>query len=118
MWHEFSLAHLSALNLSPQEMVQVAASCGYNYVGMRVLPVKANEPKYPIGQDRKMMQETRALLGDTGVGVLDIELARLTPEVDVRDFEMLLATGAELGARHVIAQTPDADRHRAAEHFG
>ena len=60
MWHEFSLAHLSALTLSPPEMVQVASSCGYDYVGLRVMPVTPNEAKYPLGQDRQMMQETLA----------------------------------------------------------
>lgn len=114
---EFSLAHLSALSLSPPEMVQVAASCGYDYVGLRVMPVTPNEPKYPIGQDAEMMQETLALLADTGVGVLDIELARLTPDVDVASLEAFLETGARLGAQHVIAQTPDPECHRAADNF-
>ena len=115
--HQFSLAHLSALSLSPPEMVQVAANCGYDYVGLRVMPVTANEPKYPLAEDREMMQETLTLLDDTGLGVLDIELARLTPDVDVSRFEVFLETGARLGAQHVIAQTPDPDRNRAADHF-
>ena len=117
MWHEFSLAHLSALTLSPQEMVEVAAHCGYSHVGLRLLPVTPTEPKYPIVQDRKMMQETRACIAQSGVSVLDIELARLSPDADVASFEPMLAAGAELGARHVIAQTPDPDRARAAAKF-
>jgi sugar phosphate isomerase/epimerase len=117
MWHEFSLAHLSALTLSPQEMVEVAAHCGYGYVGLRLLPVTATEPKYPLIQDRQMLRETRARIAQSGVGVLDIELAQLTPEVDVASFEPMLATGAELGARHLIAQTPDPERARAAAKF-
>jgi hypothetical protein len=117
MWHEFSLAHLSALTLSPQEMVEVAAHCGYGYVGLRLLPVTATEPKYPLIQDRQMLRETRARIAQSGVGVLDIELARLTPEVDVASFEPMLATGAELGARHLIAQqrsSPSSASWRAA----
>jgi len=117
MWHEFSLAHLSALTLSPQEMIEVAAHCGYGSVGLRLMPVTPNEPKYPIIQDRRMMQETRACIRQTGVGVLDIELARLTPDVDVASFKPMLEAGAELGARHIIAQIPDPNRQRAAERF-
>jgi sugar phosphate isomerase/epimerase len=117
MWHEFSLAHLSALTLAPQEMVEVAAHCGYSYVGLRLLPVTPTEPKYPLCEDRRMLRETRACIAHCGVGVLDIELARLAPETDVDSFEPMLATGAELGARHVIAQTPDPDRARATGRF-
>jgi sugar phosphate isomerase/epimerase len=117
MRHEFSLAHLSALSLSPPEMVDVAARTGYRYVGLRLIPVTPTEPRYPLAQDQDMMRETCASLADTGVDVLDIELARLTPDVDVFSFAPLLEAGAQLGARHVIAQAPDAERSRAIEHF-
>jgi sugar phosphate isomerase/epimerase len=117
MRHEFSLAHLSALSLSPPEMVDVAARVGYRYVGLRLAAVTANEPRYPLPVDDKMMSETQAAIADTGVGVLDIELARLAPETDVMSFVPVLEAGARLGARHVIAQTPDPERNRAIEHY-
>jgi sugar phosphate isomerase/epimerase len=117
MRYEFSLAHLSALSLSPPEMVDVAARVGYRYVGLRLTPVTANEPRYPLPYDEKMMRETQACLADTGVEVLDIELARLPPEVEVTSFAAMLEAGARLGAKHVIAQTPDPDRTRATERF-
>jgi sugar phosphate isomerase/epimerase len=117
MRHEFSLAHLSALSLSPPEMVDVAARVGYRYVGLRLTPVTANEPRYPLPFDEQMMKETQAALADTGVEVLDIELARLTPDADVSSFAPMLEAGAKLGARHVIAQTPDSVRARAIDHF-
>jgi sugar phosphate isomerase/epimerase len=117
IWQEFSLAHLSALTLSPPEMVEVAAHCGYSFVGLRLLAVTPTEARYPLAQDRKLMQETRSCMAASGIGVLDVELARLSPEVDVASLEPMLAAGAELGAKHVIAQTPDPDRVRAAEKF-
>jgi sugar phosphate isomerase/epimerase len=117
MRHEFSLAHLSALSLSPPEMVDVAARVGYRYVGLRMTPVTANEPRYPLPYDDQMMRETQACLADTGVAVLDVELARLAPDVDVASFAPVLEAAARLGARHVIAQTPDAQRARATERF-
>ena len=86
MRHEFSLAHLSALSLSPPEMVDVAARVGYRYVGLRLTAVTANEPRYPLPYDEKMMRETQACLADTGVEVLDIELVRLTPEAEIAAF--------------------------------
>jgi sugar phosphate isomerase/epimerase len=113
----FSLAHLSALSLSPPEMVEVAARTGYQYVGLRLTPVTPNEPRYPLAQDPDMLRETHQALAETGIGVLDIELARLTPEVDIASFSAMLEAGAALGARHVITQTPDTERTRAVEHF-
>jgi sugar phosphate isomerase/epimerase len=113
----FSLAHLSVLSLSPREMIEIAGRCGFTYVGLRLIPVTPNEPKYPLIQDHRMLEETRACLTATGVRVLDVELARLTPEVDIASFEPFLETAAALGAKQVIAQTPDPDRPRAIEHF-
>ena len=117
MRHEFSLAHLSTLSLSPPEMVEVADRVGYRYIGLRLAPVTANEPRYPLPYDAQMMRETQAALADTDVEVLDIELARLPPDAEVKGFVPMLEAGAKLGARHVIAQTPDPVRNRAIERF-
>jgi hypothetical protein len=34
--HDYSLAHLTALSLSPPELVDAAAAAGYRYVGLRM----------------------------------------------------------------------------------
>jgi sugar phosphate isomerase/epimerase len=49
--------------------------------------------------------------------VLDVELVRLTPDVDVASFAPMLEAAALLGAQHVIAQAPDPQRERAIERF-
>jgi sugar phosphate isomerase/epimerase len=115
--HDYSLAHLTALHLSPPELVEVAAAGGYRYVGLRLTRVAPDDPVPPLTTDAGLMRETKARLADTGVEVLDIELARLGPETEPEAFERLLETGAELGARHVIAQLPDPDRERKIERF-
>src|SRR5690242_7268179 len=117
MRYEFSLAHLSALSLSPPEMVDVAARVGYRYVGLRLTPVTPNEPRYPLPYDDQLMRETQAALADTGVEVLDVELARLAPDIEVASFTPMFEAAARLGAKHVIAQTPDAERARAIEKY-
>jgi sugar phosphate isomerase/epimerase len=63
------------------------------------------------------MRATKTRLAATGIEVLDVELARLTSGDNPRDFLRFLETGAELGARHVITQLPDADFHRKADRF-
>ena len=115
--HDYSLAHLTALSLSPPELVEAAADAGYRYVGLRLTRVTAQEPHYPLATDPALMRSTKARLAATGIEVLDIELARISPDENPRDFERFLEAGAELGARHVIAQLPDPDRARKADRF-
>jgi sugar phosphate isomerase/epimerase len=115
--HEYSLAHLTALSLSPPELVEAAADAGYRYVGLRLTKVTPVEPHYPLATDPALMRTTKVRLAATGIEVLDIELARISPNENPRDFERFLEAGAELGARHVITQLPDPDRARKIDRF-
>ncbi|GIE29671.1 hypothetical protein Ait01nite_027160 [Actinoplanes italicus] len=115
--HDYSLAHLTALSLSPPELVEAAAEAGYRYVGLRLTRVTPQEPHYPLATDPALMRTTKVRLAAAGVEVLDIELARIGPDEDPRDFQRFLEAGAELGARHVITQLPDPDRSRKVDRF-
>ncbi|WP_210769357.1 TIM barrel protein [Occultella kanbiaonis] len=116
-FHRYSLAHLTALSLSPPELVDAAAAAGYRYVGLRMTKVTAQEPYYPLPYDPALMRATKTHLAATGIEVLDIELARMTSGDSPRDYLRFLEAGAELGARHVITQLPDADFSRKAARF-
>ncbi len=115
--HDYSLAHLTALSLTPPELVDAAAAAGYRYVGLRMTKVTTQEPHYPLAYDPALMRATKTHLAATGVEVLDIELARMTSGDNPRDYLRFLEAGAELGARHVIAQLPDADFARKTDRF-
>ncbi len=117
MSYEFSLAHLTVLQCTPQEMVEIAAKTGYPYVSLRLTPVTPNEPIYPLMDDRKMMKETKARMADTGVRVLDIELVRMDPATEPETYLSFLEAGGELNARAVIGHVPDPDRKRATDRF-
>lgn len=114
---DYSLAHLTALSLSPSELVEAAAEAGYRYVGLRMTRVTTQEPHYPLATDPALMRRTRSRLAATGVEVLDIELARIDPTGNPRDYLRFLEAGAELGARHVIGQLPDPDFARKTDRF-
>jgi sugar phosphate isomerase/epimerase/4-hydroxyphenylpyruvate dioxygenase-like putative hemolysin len=114
---DYSLAHLTALSLSPPELVDAAAEAGYRYVGLRLTRVTPQEPHYPLATDPALLRTTKLRLAVTGIEVLDIELARISPDEDPRDLRRFLDTGAELGARHVIAQLPDPDRNRKIDRY-
>lgn len=117
MKHEYSLAHLTALSLTPPQLVEVAARTGYDYVGVRITRVTPNEVLYDLARDRPMMKETKARLDDTGIGVHDVELFRMDPSLDADSFLPQLEATAELGSRNIIAQLPDPDRGRATERY-
>ena len=117
MKHDYSLAHLTVLSLTPPQVVDVAARAGYRYASLRMTRVTAAEPLYDLARDRMMMKETKARLDDTGVDVLDVELFRMDPKLGPEDFKAELDATAELGAKNIIAQLPDPDRTRATERF-
>lgn len=117
MKHDYSLAHLTALSLSPPQLVDAAARTGYRYVGLRMTRVTPDEVLYDLARDRALMKETKARLADTGVAVNDAELFRMDPTVEPEHFLPELDATAELGAHHLIAQLPDPDRERKTARF-
>lgn len=113
-----SLAHLTALHASPPELVRLAQSAGYDHVGLRLNRVTPTEHLWPLIDDGALKRETLEAIRNTGVTVLDAELARLTPYVDIAALEPLLQTAAELGARHLLTQAHDPEFSRVADAYG
>jgi sugar phosphate isomerase/epimerase len=90
-------------------LIEVAARAGYQYVSLRPIAVQANEPKYPLGNDRDLFLQVRAKLKHTGVKLLDIELARVVASVSPKSYQSAFEAAAELGGLHVLSSvwTPD-----------
>ena len=113
----FSLASLTVLELSPPQMVEVAARTGYSHVGLRLEPVTPEEHHFALVADIGLRRETLARMRDTGIRVLDVEILRLKPDTVVADFEKILAVGAEFGASELLVAGNDSDEHRLTENF-
>jgi sugar phosphate isomerase/epimerase len=111
----FSLAHLTVLGLAPPEMIVVAARTGYQTVGLRLIRVTDTTPGYPLMDNRPLMRATKSAMAATGIGVLDIEFIKVTPEINIASLEPFFAAGAELGARNAITAPYDPDLGRLAE---
>ena len=113
---KFSLAHLTVLGCAPPEATYIAAAAGYDFVSYRIIYMGlANEPNYALASNRQMLQQTRTALTETGLKVLDIELARIADDVDVKSYLPALETAAELGARHVISSLWTSRRNYAVD---
>lgn len=121
MKNQFSLAHLTVLGCTPPEMTYIAARTGYDFVSLRLIPLGLPEEAEFLPDDKEMIRKTKAALAETGIKLLDIELARILADVDPKTYESAMETAAELGARHVIssAWTTDLDdRGFIVERYG
>lgn len=113
----FSLAALTVLELSPPDMVEIAARAGYSHVGLRLEPATAQEQHFPLMADAGLRRQTHQRLSDTGVKVLDVEILRLKADTQVADFRALLQVGAEFGASELLVAGNDANEQRLTENF-
>jgi sugar phosphate isomerase/epimerase len=98
------------MNCPPPEMTYLAARAGYDFVSFRFIPLHTpGEPEY-LPTDTALMRRTKAALAETGLKMLDLELARILPDVDLESYRPALEAAAELGARHVISSAWNTDR--------
>jgi sugar phosphate isomerase/epimerase len=113
----FSLAALTALELAPPGLIDVAAACGYDHVGIRLLPATPGGTAYPLMEDEASLRETIARLDATGVTIADLEVAAFRPETEIAEFSAFFETGARLGARHILVAAYDPVLDRFADRF-
>jgi hypothetical protein len=110
----FSLAALTVLELAPPALIDVAAACGYQQVGLRLLPAVQGCVAYPLMEDEAGL-ETPARLDATGITVADLG-GRARPETEIAA-SLFLETGARLGARHILVAAYDPDLHRFRDRY-
>ncbi|WP_407495909.1 sugar phosphate isomerase/epimerase family protein [Pseudooceanicola sp. MF1-13] len=115
MTRRLSLAHLTAIDLPPPDLIRAAADAGFDDVGLRLIRVTETSPGYPLMDDPAMMCATRGALRETGIGAHDIEFVKIEPDTDIAALDRFLDAGAELGAKEVITAPYDADLSRLAD---
>jgi len=113
----FSLAALTALELAPPALIDVAAACGYDHVGIRLLPATPGGIAYPLMEDVAGLRQTIARLDATGVTVADLEVVAFRPNTDIAAFSAFFETGTRLGARHILVAAYDPDLDRFTDRF-
>ncbi len=111
-----SLDHLTLFELTPPELVGVAAAAGFTHVGFRLNPAAPpGERQHPMIGDSPMRRETLTRMRDTGVSAFDFGVFRLKRGVDVAAFEPVLESAAVLGARRAVVNGDEPDPTLLAE---
>ena len=108
------LAHLTALELTPAELINTAAAAGYDGVGLRLIPVVGQAfPHAPLD-----LPAIERAVKETGLRIYDIEVFRLEAQTRVADFEPMLEISQRLGATELLVHGADPDVARLTETFG
>ena len=113
----FSLAALTVLELAPPALIDVAAACGYDYVGIRLLPAMAGGIAYPLMEDEAGLKETLARLDATDITVADLEVVAFRPETEIASFAAFFETGERLGAKNILIAAYDPDLTRFTDRY-
>jgi sugar phosphate isomerase/epimerase len=113
----FSLAALTVLELAPPALIDVAASCGYDAVGIRLLAAMPGGIAYSLMDDEAALKETVARLDATSITVADLEVVALRPETEIGTFSAFFETGARLGAKHILVAAYDPDLGRFGDRY-
>lgn len=113
----FSMACLTALNLTPPQALRVAARAGFASIGVRVLPASPGGIAYRLMDDARLLEATLAALSDTGVVVFDLEIIRLDAQFDVQRYRPLFEVGLRLGAKAILVGGDDPDRARLIDNY-
>lgn len=115
---KFSLAHLTILDAPPPELIRIAARTGYDFVGLRLIPLGLpGEVAYAPHVDAVMRRDIERAIDDTGVKLLDVELARIIEAPAPESYLRAIETAAELGAKHILASVWMRDRVQVIERF-
>ncbi len=114
---EIALAALTVLDASPPQIVELAAAAGFDSITLRLADASASAPS-PLAGDTPVLRETVAELRRHGLGVLDVEVIRLSAQTDLPTLTPVFESAAELGARNVlvICNEPDEPRMVACLH--
>ena len=70
------------MDLTPPEMIRIASRAGYDFVGIRFIPMGVPGEHAYLPEDKEMIRKTKAALDERGIRLLDLELAQIVTDRD------------------------------------
>lgn len=111
MARKYSLAYLTIPGTAPVDQIRIAAEAGYDSVSLRTIPMHLpGEPEFLMDKDAALFAATKAALKEYNMPLMDIELARVRPDLDVAEYAPAFEKAAELGATDVLGSIWTRDR--------
>ena len=102
MSRTFSLAYLTIPGTDPMEQIRIARACGYDSVSLRTIPMHLpGEPEFLPHRDEALFRRIKSALQAYDMPIMDIELARVRPDLDIEEEEPALGAGGRRGAADV-----------------
>ena len=111
MTKDYSLAHLSMIEVPPIELVRAASSAGFQHTGFRLTPTSSGVDHDILGNG-VAIRELKAAIDDSGIGILDLEVIRIKEDGPTLDPTGLFEAAEYLGARYVITTLEDPNPER------
>lgn len=103
MARKFSLAYLTIPGVNPMDQIKIAKEAGYDYVSLRTIPMHLpGEPEFLLDKDPALFEATKAALKEYDMPLMDIELARVRPDLDIDEYKPAFEKAAELGGTDVL----------------
>lgn len=110
-----SLAALTILDAGPVGQIRAAATAGFTYVGLRLMPLLATDAH--IAGDAVAEKDLEDALAERGTRVLEIGVFPVKPEMDWPRIEAVVRLSRLIGARHLVCPIEDADLARRTSTF-
>ena len=119
MAKKFSLAYLTIPGVAPVDQIRIAKECGYDYVSLRTIPMHLpGEPEFLLHKDAALFEATKAALKEYDMKLMDIELARVRPDLDIEEYLPAFEKAAELGATDVLGSVWTRDKAYYTQQVG
>ena len=86
MARKFSLAYLTIPGVDPVSQIKMAKEIGYDYVSLRTIPMHLpGEPEFLPQKDPALFEAIKKALKEYDMPLMDIELARIRPDLDIEE---------------------------------
>jgi sugar phosphate isomerase/epimerase len=112
-----SLHHLTALDLTAAQLVDVASELGCDAVCLFTHLAAHHAGRFPCIATEREAHEVAQRARDLGIAVCDLEVFGILPEFDLAALRPGLERGAILGATRATVHIRDPNERRAADHF-
>ena len=88
-------------------------------MGLRTIPLHLpGEPEFPVHRDKQLFDAVKHALTEYDMKVLDIELARIRPDLDIEAYDAAFEAAAALGATDVLGSVWTRDRSFYTDQVG